>query len=223
MEATTSDENINDNQGETTPIVVTEHSAYKSVEALVKGKKEADDYIKKQSEEIKALKAMVEQLKQTSNITEQLKQIRENTQMDTENTNTPDLPEDVIKQIALKAMQESEEAKEAESNLANCKQAVASINSDVELALKNKATELGCSVEYLEDIAKTSPKAFKSMFGLKEGATFDSINFLQGSRQTSLNPADTSNTISLKSAASVSDFVNKALKNPEVLANLKKW
>ena len=168
-EATTSNAvtgNI-DNPVATTTYVVGEHSAYNSVEELHKGAIQKENYIQILKKELAEAKTVIEELSKNGTIVEKLKQIREN-KMDTENTNTPMLPEDAIKQIALKAMQEANQVNEAESNLANCKQAVASISTDVELALTNKAKELGCSVEYLEGIAKTSPKAFKSMFGIKE-------------------------------------------------------
>ena len=145
----------------------------------------------------------------------------------TENTNAQPLPEENIKQIALNAMQEYNKANEAESNLANCKQAVASINADVELAIKNKAQELGVSKEYLEDIAKTSPKAFKSMFGIKETVSFDSVNFLQSSRQANNGTANTEAEDFFKSKhhtpAQVAEFMKRAQNNPEVLANYKHW
>ena len=208
----------------TTTFVVGEHSVYKSVEDLIEGKRQADAYIAKLSSELKEANATIEQLKKTGTIVEQLKQIRE-TKMDTENTNTPKLPEDAIKQIALNAMQEQTKALEAENNLANCKQAVASINADVDLAMKNKAQELGCTVEYLEGIAKTSPKAFKSMFGIKETVSFDSVNFLQSSRHANNEPASTEADTFFKSKdmspAKVAEFMKKAMANPSMLSNIK--
>ena len=210
----------------TTTFVVGEHSVYKSVEDLIEGKRQADAYIAKLSSELKEANATIEQLKKTGTIVEQLKQIRE-TKMDTENTNAPKLPEDAIKQIALNAMQEQTKALEAENNLANCKQAVASLNADVELALKNKANELGCSVEYLESIAKTSPKAFKSMFGIKENVSLDSINFLQSSRHAINGTANEEATAFFKdptlsrNPSKVAEFMKKAMKDPSLLSNVK--
>lgn len=223
-EATTS-EAVTDNNGSvaTTTYVVGEHSVYKSVEDLFEGAKQKEQYIQKLLADLKEANLKVEELSQKSNVVEQLKQIREN-KMDTENTNTPMLPEDAIKQIALDAMQEANKATEAESNLANCKQAVASISADVDLALKNKAQELGCTVEYLEGIAKTSPKAFKSMFGIKEAVSYDSVNFLQSSRHASTETASNEAEAFFKSKptpAKVAEFVKKATANPELLANIK--
>ena len=209
----------------TTTLVVGEHSVYKSVEDLIEGKRKADEYIAKLSQDLKEARATIEDLSQNATIVEQLKQIRENKMDNTENTNAHSLPEEAIKQIALNAMQDYNKANEAESNLANCKQAVASINADVELALTNKAKELGVSVQYLEDIAKTSPKAFKSMFGIKDTVSFESVNFLQNSRHADTSAAQDEATNFFKSKetnpAKVAEFMKKAMANPAMLSNTK--
>lgn len=216
-----------DNPVATTTYVVGEHSAYNSVEELHKGAIQKENYIQTLKQELAEARATIEELSKNETIVEQLKQIREKKMDNTENTNPSQLPEEAIKQIALNAMQDYNKANEAESNLANCKQAVASINADVDLAMKNKAKELGCSVEYLEGIARTSPKAFKSMFGIKETVSFDSVNFLQSSRHTGNETANTEADEFFKSKhytpAKVAEFMKRAQNNPEVLANFKHW
>lgn len=227
-EATTSKavtDNVDDSVA-TTTFVVGEHSVYNSVDSLFEGAKQKEQYIQKLVADLKEANAKIEELSSKSNIVEQLKQIRENN-MDnnTENTNTSVLPEEAIKQIALNAMQDYNKQTEAESNLANCKQAVASIEQDVDLALKNKANELGCTVEYLESIARTSPKAFKSMFGIKESVSFDSVNFLQSSRHTNTETQSNEATDFFKSKTTnpkaVAEFMKKVVANPSLLNNVK--
>lgn len=227
-EATTSKavtDNVNDSVA-TTTFVVGEHSVYNSVDSLFEGAKQKEQYIQKLVADLKEANAKIEELSSKSNIVEQLKQIRENN-MDnnTENTNTSVLPEEAIKQIALNAMQDYNKQTEAESNLANCKQAVASIEQDVDLALKNKANELGCTVEYLESIARTSPKAFKSMFGIKESVSFDSVNFLQSSRHTNTETQSNEANDFFKSKTTnpkaVAEFMKKVVANPSLLNNVK--
>ena len=225
-EATTS--NVNDiNAGGNTGVInVGEHSADKSVEDLVKGKAEADKYIAKLLSEAKAKDEMITNLTARANITEELKQIREANMNGTENTNTHEITEDAMKQIALKAMQEEQESQKAAANWQNCRDAVATLNSDVDLALKNKAQELGCTVEYLQGIAQTSPKAFKSMFGLKDTVSFDSVNFLQSTRHVDNEPNNEDYNEMLKAANNprvAADLFNKAMKNPELLDKLKSW
>ena len=227
-EATTSKavtDNVDDSVA-TTTFVVGEHSVYNSVDSLFEGAKQKEQYIQKLVADLKEANAKIEELSSKSNIVEQLKQIRENN-MDnnTENTNTSVLPEEAIKQIALNAMQDYNKQTEAESNLANCKQAVASIEQDVDLALKNKANELGCTVEYLESIARTSPEAFKSMFGIKESVSFDSVNFLQSSRHTNTETQSNEANDFFKSKTTnpkaVAEFMKKVVANPSLLNNVK--
>lgn len=214
-----------DNPVATTTYVVGEHSVYNSVEELHKGAIQKEGYIQTLKQELAEARATIEELSKNETIVEKLKQIRENKMDNTENTNPSMLPEEAIKQIALNAMQDYNKATEAESNLANCKQAVASINADVDLAMKNKAQELGCTVEYLEGIAKTSPKAFKSMFGIKETVSFDSVNFLQSSRHANNEPASTEADNFFKSKdtspAKVAEFMKRAMANPSMLSNIK--
>ena len=214
-----------DNPVATTTYVVGEHSVYNSVEELYKGAIQKEGYIQTLKQELAEARATIEELSKNETIVEKLKQIRENKMDNTENTNPSMLPEEAIKQIALNAMQDYNKATDAEINLANCKQAVASINADVDLAMKNKAQELGCTVEYLEGIAKTSPKAFKSMFGIKETVSFDSVNFLQSSRHANNEPASTEADTFFKSKdmspAKVAEFMKKAMANPSMLSNIK--
>lgn len=225
-EATTSNVNINDGCDTTNVINVGEHSAYKSVDALVKGKAEADKYIAKLLAEAKEKDELISNLTARANITEELKQIREAKTMGTENTNTLEITEDAMKQIALKAMQEEQATQKAAANWQNCRDAVATLNSDVDLALKNKAQELGCTVEYLQSIAQTSPKAFKSMFGLKDTVSFDSVNFLQSTRHVDNEPGKEDYNEMLKNANNprvAADLFNRAVKDPSMLDKLKSW
>lgn len=214
------------NPGNTDTIVVGEHSAYKDVESLIKGKAEADVYIQKLVEQNKEMQKQIEELAKRGDIVEQLKQIR---QTGTEHTNTPGITEDAMKQIALKAMQEENARSQAAANLNDCKTALQAERGDVGLALKNKAAELGCTVEYLESIATTSPKAFKSMFGLKDKpVTFESVNFLQGSRATQpIEPNEVKTAKDLigdvNNPKVMANFVDRALKDPSLLNNLKTW
>ena len=215
---------VNDNNGNkaTTQFVVGEHTVYNSVEDLYEGAKQKEAFIQKLVEDLKEANTKIEELSKNSTIADQLKQIREHT----ENTTTP-VSEEAIKQIALNAMQEEKRISQAESNLANCKQAVASINGDVDLALKNKAQELGCTVEYLENIAKTSPKAFKTMFGIKEQVSFADVNYLQSTRHVNTETANNEAQEFFKNNAKKADinqvtaFMKKAMEHPEILANVK--
>ena len=104
-EATTSVGNEINAGGTTNVINVGEHSAYKSVEDLVKGKAEADKYIAKLLAEAKEKDELISNLTTRANITDELKQIREANTMGTENTKALEITEDAMRQIALKTMQ----------------------------------------------------------------------------------------------------------------------
>lgn len=220
-EATTSEVKQDDKENLTGMINVGEHSAYKSVEDLIKGKAEADKYIAQLITALKEKDEAIAELQRKGTIADELKQIREKGM---ENTNTPDITADTMKEIALKVLQDETKAKLESDNLTACHNAVAGIAGDVELALKNKAQELGCTVEYLENIAKTSPKAFKSMFGIKNEVSFDSVNFLQSSRhisnETSNEPIDTA---SLKDPKAMATFFDRAVRDPSMLTKIKTW
>lgn len=220
-EATTSEVKQDDKENLTGMINVGEHSAYKSVEDLIKGKAEADKYISQLTKALKEKDEAIAELQRKGTIVDELKQIREK---EMENTNTPDITADTMKEIALKVLQDETKAKLESDNLTDCHNAVAGIASDVDLALKNKAQELGCTVEYLENIAKTSPKAFKSMFGIKNEVSFDSVNFLQSSRhisnEISNEPIDTA---SLKNPKAMASLFEKAVKDPSMLNKIKTW
>lgn len=220
-EATTSEDKEIDKENLTGMINVGEHSAYKSVEDLIKGKAEADKYIAQLTAALKEKEEAIAELQRKGTIVDELKQIREKAM---ENTNTPDITEDTMKEIALKVLQDETKTKIEADNLTNCHKAVASVAGDVELALKNKAQELGCTVDYLNNIAKENPKAFKSMFGIKNDVTFDSVNFLQSSRhisnETSNEPIDTK---AFKDPKVMASFFDKALKDPSMLTKLKTW
>lgn len=226
-EATTSDVEELNGKGETTNFInVGEHSGYKSVEDLIKGKAEADKFIERLKAEAKEREELIAQLQKNNSIVEELKQIR-SMNMNTENTNTHDVNEDAMKQIALKVLQDENANKIATDNLNNCKSAVATLNSDVELAMKNKAQELGCTVEYLEGIAKTSPKAFKSMFGIKESVSFDSVNFLQSSRHVTQNENGKEEMDNMlknsRDPRVMAELFNKIAKDPSLLDNINSW
>ena len=78
-----------------------------------------------------------------------------------------------------------------------------------------------CLEEYLKDIAQTSPKAFKSMFGIKESAPVVNTDFLQSTKQVS---AETKNDIDFKamnSPRAVAALMERALKDPSILDNIK--
>ena len=97
-------------------------------------------------------------------------------------------------------------------------------------SLGKKTKELldsSATVEYLEGIAKTSPKAFKSMFGIKETVSFVSVNFLQSARHvTQTDEAKEEINTAMKNAKDprqMAELFNKLAKDPSLLNNINTW
>ena len=217
--------NIDNTEGtQKTVFVVGEHSVYNSVEDLLEGAKQKEAYIAELIKANKELQAKYDSLEKNNNLVDELKQFRKDTlegkvkNMDATNTTVDN---DTIKEIALKAMQEEAAKKAAAANLNDCINAVAKVSGDAELALKNKANELGVSEEYLKDIAQTSPKAFKSMFGIKESAPVVNTDFLQSTKQVSTETKNDIDFKAMNSPRAVAALMERALKDPSILDNIK--
>lgn len=206
------------------PFIVGEHSVYESVEDLFKGAVQKEQFIQQLKKEKAELSAQLEQYKLDSNLKQELEKIRKETQMTDVNmeemTKTP-ITDDTIKEIALKAMQEYGDKQTKEANLNECKSLLGSKEEDINLALTNKASELGVTKEDLEDMAATKPQLFKRLFEIKE--TSRSMDFIPSSvRAVSNNePTDTYGEF-IKNANDkryVAAMVDKALKDPTLVSD----
>ena len=87
------------------------------------------------------------------------------------------------------------------------------------LALKNKASELGVTVEDLNDMAATKPQLFKRLFDIKEAPKVD---FIPSSvRQVNnTQPVDGYSEF-VKNATNpryVAEMVDKAMKDPSIIS-----
>lgn len=221
----TNDIEVNNTEGtQKTVFVVGEHSVYNSVDDLFEGAKQKEAYIAELIKANKELQAKYDSLEKNNNLVDELKQFRKDTlegkvkNMDATNTTVDN---DTIKEIALKAMQEEAARNAAAANLNDCINAVAKVSGDATLALKNKAAELGVSEEYLKDIAQTSPKAFKSMFGIKESAPVVNTDFLQSTKQVSIENKDDIDFKTLNTPRAIAAMMERALKDPSILDNVK--
>lgn len=217
----------NNNVGKTESYIVGEHSVYNSVEDLLNGARQKEAMITKLLEENKTLRAQYENLSKSTSVIDELKTLRQqelqSKDANTDNTKSMINP-DTIKDIALKAMQEQSAIDKANGNLKDCQDAVTRLTGDCDLAFKNKANELGITVDYLKDIAKTSPKAFKNMFGIKEERVI-TPDFLQSTKQVSTtnNESDSffKNKEALKNPKAIASFMERAMKDPSLLNNIK--
>lgn len=205
------------------PFIVGEHSVYNTVEDLYKGAVQKEQYIQKLLKEAAELRAQVEQNKYETDLRQELIKYRKDALMTNNDTtqveNTTTLTDDTIKEIALKAMQENMAKQQAEKNLQECKSMLGSTEDDINLALKNKATELGVTVEDLNDMAATKPQLFKRLFDIKEAPKVD---FIPSSvRQVNNTPSTDGYSEYVKNATNpkyVSEMVDKAMKDPSIIS-----
>ena len=205
------------------PFIVGEHSVYNTVEDLYKGAVQKEQYIQKLLKEAAELRAQVEQNKYETDLRQELIKYRKDALMTNNDTtqveNTTTLTDDTIKEIALKAMQENMAKQQAEKNLQECKSMLGSTEDDINLALKNKATELGVTVEDLNDMAATKPQLFKRLFDIKEAPKVD---FIPSSvRQVNNTPSTDGYSEYVKNATNpkyVSEMVDKAMRDPSMIS-----
>lgn len=205
------------------PFIVGEHSVYNTVEDLYKGAVQKEQYIQKLVKEAAELRAQLEQNKYETDLRQELIKYRKEALMTNNDTtqveNTTTLTDDTIKEIALKAMQENMVKQQQEKNLQECKSMLGSTDDDINLALKNKAGELGVTVEDLNDMAATKPQLFKRLFDIKEAPKVD---FIPSSvRQVNNTPSTDGYTDYVKNATNpryVAEMVEKAMKDPSIVA-----
>lgn len=207
-----------------TPFIVGEHSVYSDVESLYKGAIQKEMFIQQLQKEKAELSAQLEQLKTDTTLIEQLKEYRKDLLMTdntsaVENTNTP-ITDEAIKEIALKAMQENMERQKQAANLQECKSLLGNTAEAIDLALKNKATELGVETHELEEMAATKPQLFKRLFEIKN--TSRPMDYIPSSVRTTDNNNQTDAYAEfIKNARDtkyIANLTKKALENPEMLS-----
>jgi hypothetical protein len=204
------------------PFIVGEHSVYTSVEDLYQGAIQKEQFIQKLKRENEELNARLQQLNTDETLRQELLNIRKDAQMTDvnmgENTTAP-ITDDTIKEIALKAMQESAEAQRQANNLQECKSLLGTTDADVDVALKNKASELGVTTDDLVDMAAKKPQLFKRLFDIKE--TTRTSDFIPSSVRT-VNTTQVDNYGEFIKNANdkryVATMVEKALKDPSFVS-----
>lgn len=206
------------------PFIVGEHSVYNTVEDLYKGAVQKEQYIQKLLKEAAELRAQVEQNQYETDLRQELVKYRKEALMTNNDTtqveNTTTLTDDTIKEIALKAMQENMAKQQQEKNLQECKGMLGANEDDINLALKNKASELGVTVEDLNDMAATKPQLFKRLFDIKDTRPAD---FIPSSvRQVKdAQPVDgyAEFVKNAKDPRYVASIVEKAMKDPSIVSD----
>ena len=166
---------------------------WRDPETLAKGKLEADGYIKTLEDQLNQMREdikkqdyqaqILEQLqnKATDSTTVETAMPNNNGSTETQNT-TASLSENDLESLVEKTLVKREKDSVVKQNLSQVDQElVNSFGTEAEAKVREKAQELGMSMERLRDIAAESPTAFFSLIGQPQ-KTFNPM--VQGSVRT---------------------------------------
>lgn len=199
--ATTQTEQITEQtQTETPPqesflqkLVEAKGENWKDPEVLAKGKLEADGYIKTLEDQLAQMREDMKKQDYQAQLLEQLQnKATETATVDTATPNnigstetqntTASLSENDLESLVEKTLVKREQDSVIKQNLSQVDQElVNSFGTEAEATVRNKAQELGMSMERLRDIAAESPTAFFALIGQPQ-KTFSPM--VQGSVRT---------------------------------------
>lgn len=199
--ATTQEDQNNENQGQETPqqesfldkLVQAKGENWKDPEVLAKGKLEADGYIKTLEDQLAQMREDMKKQDYQAQLLEQLQnKATETATVDTATPNnigstetqntTASLSENDLESLVEKTLVKREQDSVIKQNLSQVDQElVNSFGTEAEATVRNKAQELGMSMERLRDIAAESPTAFFALIGQPQ-KTFSPM--VQGSVRT---------------------------------------
>jgi hypothetical protein len=185
-----------ENQTTALETLVGEGKKFKDLEALAKGKLEADEFIKTLEGTIKSLADELKQAQLSADRKATLENLMSSltTTTKTSETKEPSQPQNPSNQSGsglshddvVKIMEAREAAKRQAQNLNLALAPVKKLYGDkTDEVLAQKAQELGMTVEALETLAKQSPQAFLNVVGVnardnstRSMATHSSVNSL---------------------------------------------
>lgn len=166
---------------------------WRDPETLAKGKLEADGYIKTLEDQLNQMREDIKKQDYQAQILEQLQNKatdsttvetatpNNNGSTETQNT-TASLSENDLESLVEKTLVKREKDSVVKQNLSQVDQElVNSFGTEAEAKVREKAQELGMSMERLRDIAAESPAAFFSLIGQPQ-KTFNPM--VQGSVRT---------------------------------------
>lgn len=194
--------------------LVGQDKKFKTIEDLAKGKVESDAFIEQLKTEkaalLKDLEALDAKAKQGATLDEIMKQLKERKSApgsEGKDGNQPALSDEELQKVILDTLQKKNESERKAGNKAKSEtDLLTKFNGDkakAEAFVKAKAEELGVSVESLNGIAETSPKAYAKMIGL------DSVT---GSTDRSVSGLNDKNTDALKTGVTRDSEYYKNLK-----------
>jgi hypothetical protein len=166
--------------------LVGEDKKFKSPEDLAKGKMESDQFIEQLKKEQAELR---EELSKRLTSEEVLEKIREANQQQgqSQGDNTsPQLSEERLSELVKKSLESTRTEETKLNNVQSVDQQL--VNQFGDKAgewLVNKAKDLGVSVNFLQDVASTSPQAFFNTVGLNQ-TNLGKASVTQGSVNTTV-------------------------------------
>jgi len=157
--------------------LVGEGKKFSDPESLARGKWEADKTIEARNSELEQLRAKVDELEIEKRLNAQSTQKplenKPEPRVEDNQPAKPSAPEDLAKLV--RAQLQTERAEETvRANVDRVANRLVEMYGDEDKAnrvVKTKAAELGVSVEFLQEVAAKSPKAFFSQLGISDTTT----------------------------------------------------
>ena len=164
---------------------VGEGKKFKDVQELAKGKYEADNYIPTLEKKLDELRSELEKRQTAAEIADQIRSrladtkstevsnqgntnLGETTQDD--QTTTKGLSQEDIEKLLEERISQREKQSKAQQNIAEVSRVLNErVGATSNKWLQDKANELGVTVQYLQQQAEVSPKAFYNLVGLNTG------------------------------------------------------
>ncbi len=162
---------------------------WRDPETLAKGKLEADTYISQLEDQNKQLREDLSKNDYASQVLDAIKdkaadtstakdfEAEKNTAGVKEEGTPPSLNEDNLKSLVEKTLLERETKKSAEENIKTVEKTLRDrFGEKLSQVLQDKSSEIGLSINKMEELASESPNAFLTLFGdSKQDSGFNSI------------------------------------------------
>lgn len=184
--------------------LVGEGKKFKDLEALAKGKLEADRHIEEITKTLNDLREEVKKEEYSKKLLEELQNKGTGTGTGTSatgnnagNSATGNTTQDAsnIEALVEQLMTKKERERTLEQNIAVANEAVLSQYGDKAAeVVKEKAATLGMSVERLKEIAAESPTAFLQLIGAKANVKVDSVTTPSSIRSETLSQTNSDRT-----------------------------
>jgi hypothetical protein len=161
--------------------LVGEGKKFKSPEDLAKAKLESDRFIEQLKEEPKQLREDLDRLAEENRLLKEIAKQTDNgsTAKPEQNTTASVSPEIDLEARIRETLKKTSEEDKRQSNINQVSNTMLEAYGTQEKAaevLRQKAVELGVGVEFLQDVAAKSPKAFFQTIGVNEVARSQQTN-----------------------------------------------